>query len=277
VSAQFSPNDLGALLGQALVPATRALSIVGLVSLALILVSRWQAAQGLAWLSWPGDRVPKRVTALPGVKLRVKGSTITELFVTSVAIWNRESQPIRGANDVPTAERLKVEVGPHGRILNAEVTASTALANRVVLEVASPAAVIANFEYLDPRDGFVVRLIHTGSTAVAVSGRVIGRGPARFTLPRSRIALIYLMWVALHGKRGADVRLLRERIGLVTLAVTTSTFPFVFPGFFATGDWIAWAAFLSWVLTSAFALYGCVRDWSPTLPAALAPLVNWSD
>ena len=102
-----------------------------------------------------------------GLEVRFEGQLIPQLTNSTYAIWNSGTTTLRG-RDIVEMEPLRLELEGTGRILRAEIDASTRVVNRgsVALDDKS---VRLGFDYLDPGDGFRVTVLHSGQPNELVS------------------------------------------------------------------------------------------------------------
>lgn len=112
-----------------------------------------------------------RVLGLPGatdygehVAVTYRGEVIPQLSVATITIWNAGSATL-GGDALVERDPLQVVVRGAGRMLDAsiELDPKAACGCAIDLDVSRPDAVRLRFDYLDPGDGFVVRVLHTAN------------------------------------------------------------------------------------------------------------------
>ena len=116
------------------------------------------------------DNLPK------DVKVTYKGNEVDRLTKTTLTIWNNGSETLDG-NDVVDSDPLLISFEPNNRILSYKVIKRTKKANafELVNFDNSPNKLGLKFEYLDPKDGVVIELLHDSEKRYPVfSGTVKG-------------------------------------------------------------------------------------------------------
>lgn len=196
-----------------------ALSIgLGLLSLALALYFRRIKKLGykrydIALLGGEAAVFPEEL------QLRFCGEIVERVASTDIAIWNAGNVTLE-RNDIVRADPLRVEVS-NGKILRAGILQRSREVNQVevtVLDKGSAATV--EFEYLDARDGVILKVLHTGTRdGLKLLGTLRGipsglksygaiKGPRRKD-PRERADPPYVIWaIAAAGVLGAIMGLI---------------------------------------------------------------------
>ena len=93
------------------------------------------------------------------VSVMYKGQAIPRLTRSSLVIWNRGKNTIKGS-DIVGSDPLRIEMEGDGRILSAEVVASSRTVVGAECEVSEQQALL-KFVFLDANDGFVIEVLHT--------------------------------------------------------------------------------------------------------------------
>ncbi|MDY6857636.1 MAG: hypothetical protein SWO11_23635 [Thermodesulfobacteriota bacterium] len=114
------------------------------------------------------DRFPKLLISFGG-------ENISALTVSRIAVWNSGTESIRG-NDISQSDPLRIILPEGTKLLSSEITSKTKEANSFSLHHDVEGNVITlSFEYVDPDDGIVINLIHSGSKRdPEVRGSVVG-------------------------------------------------------------------------------------------------------
>jgi hypothetical protein len=105
---------------------------------------------------------------------------VTSLTVSKVCIWNSGTEPIN-KDDVALKDPLRITVDGH-KLLDAELVYVSNEYFGVNDEIESPDGFLAwvrvDFDYIDPRKGLVIRVVHTGtgSSDLRISGTLKGAG-----------------------------------------------------------------------------------------------------
>ena len=128
-----------------------------------------------------------------GLQIIYEEQPVSNLSVTQVALWNRGSSSIRGS-DIVASDPLAISFGNGAEILKADVVKLTRPAINVSAEPdkASRSRMLITFEFLDPEDGALLKIWHTGpdpkpklvGTIVGVpkGAEDLGRMPPRYSV-----------------------------------------------------------------------------------------------
>jgi hypothetical protein len=148
-------------------------------------------AWGVLMLSSASQTVQVRIGSR-----RVKGRRVSA--VTWLTVWNHGNKAIR-RTDISAKDPIAVVFSDGSRLLSKEDVKCTNPANSVEVAEAS-GRLLVRFDYLNPKDGAVFRLEHTGSEpfSVDLGGSLVdAEGPARMADARSRAGRIATwMWAA---------------------------------------------------------------------------------
>lgn len=93
------------------------------------------------------------------IEVSYRGKVIPRVSVATVTIWNTGNATLEGAA-IADADPLRIR-SLGGEILAATIVRWTNLANAVKLVEPEGGEVRVNFDYLDPKDGVTVRVVHT--------------------------------------------------------------------------------------------------------------------
>jgi hypothetical protein len=96
---------------------------------------------------------------------------VERIALTRVAFWNAGLETIRAA-DNPSANPIRLEPAPSGRILSSWIVSRTGKENHFDFRGDSTEVEIL-FDHVDHKEGMVLTVIHTGG-ALTVRGKVIG-------------------------------------------------------------------------------------------------------
>ena len=148
------------------------------------------------------------LSTLPGLQVLFENKPVNALTISKIVVWNSGNETIR-LSDLPEKERLSLQTVGAVEILEAFILqVSTPSCGVSVRRIARDSFGVG-FDFLDPRDGFVIQLAHTGNSShdVKLMGRIMGRGRI------SRRAA----WAAGRPRKSG---LLRARQFLVTRIIT---------------------------------------------------------
>ncbi|TGL61181.1 hypothetical protein [Leptospira sarikeiensis] len=110
------------------------------------------------------------------VKVTYRKKAVSRLTLTQVVIWNDGRAPIRGT-DISETDVLKCKFGEETIILNAEIIKTSRTATIAELEILNDNnnEVLVKFNFLDEKDGFLIKILHTGiNQSPKISGTIIG-------------------------------------------------------------------------------------------------------
>lgn len=120
------------------------------------------------------SRFPDKGTVLPSeVEIVFRGKSIPHVMKTSAAIWNCGNTTIKSDQIVDT-DPLRISFSPDTEVLDASILSTTRRVNefKVQKKVGPPNEVECTFDYLDPNDGVIVNVLHTGDENVKILGTI---------------------------------------------------------------------------------------------------------
>ncbi|MGV1990052.1 hypothetical protein ACQZ5N_25880 [Agrobacterium sp. 22-221-1] len=134
------------------------------------------------------------------LEVTYKGAPITRATLTRLYIWNDGNQTIR-RSDITRKHPLGISVPGGEFLLQSQVSQLAHQAMDVSFCDGDEASDNITFEYIEPRQGFVCEILHTGSDSdFAFSGTLIGAGePVRKELPGPKISMPLALAVATLG------------------------------------------------------------------------------
>jgi len=99
-------------------------------------------------------------------EVTVAGVRIESLQKSQIVIWNGGTNTINGT-DIVVEDYLKIVFGSSTKIFSVNVTALSRTVNKFTAEKDSLVnnEVILKFDFLDPKDGVIVEILHTNSNA----------------------------------------------------------------------------------------------------------------
>jgi hypothetical protein len=113
-------------------------------------------------------------TTIPNVQISYDGKPVRTLTVSRLSLWNSGTSVLHG-NDIASADPIQIESDNNSDLLHAEMIETTNRANQVTLgetSTASPSRKVS-FDFLNPGDGAVWNITHTGRT-IKVIGQIKG-------------------------------------------------------------------------------------------------------
>jgi hypothetical protein len=147
-----------------------------------------------------------------GLDIQYLGDKVRDLSVSKIVFWNHGALTI-DSDDLVPADRLRLETKGKGRILSTKLISTNNKASQPLLS-ASPEKdqAFLQFEYLDRGQGFVIQVIHEGTSSndLDLKGAIKGV---------TRIRKIDLNEFINKTKTGRRKQLLGQYAGLISLWV----------------------------------------------------------
>lgn len=156
------------------------------------------------------------------LSISFKGETVPRVMLSRLVVWNDGRATLDGG-DVADRDPLRIEVAD-GVVLHAEVETRTRDVNGVAVSFDDGApSLLLEFDFLDPQDGAVISVLHTGPHwyAIRVAGTIkgIGKGieyagrmetPGEPSLPGTRVVprtgfILGLLMVGIGTTEGLGV------------------------------------------------------------------------
>ena len=154
-------------------------SMIGIVGLAgALLAYLWTRQRGIIKYTQSGERLlGLTADGLPrDVTVQYCGTDIQRLTRTIIWFWNAGEKTFKGS-DIVTHDHFRLEVKNGGSVLAATVLkqARDVCMIAVPLDTESPDKILIKFDFLDPKDGAVLEVLHTSEViTVDVCGTVVG-------------------------------------------------------------------------------------------------------
>ena len=157
-------------------------TIVGTAGLVLALLLYWRSRISgiIAFQSRDVPMIGGSNAVFPAeVEVRYRGTPVPKLISSTIWIWNAGKKTVRGA-DVVAHDPLRFRFG--GEVLEVRIKKVSREAVRIKADTSGETGktVRCDFEFLDPGDGGVLEVLHTGSAeAPECAGTIIGlpKGP----------------------------------------------------------------------------------------------------
>lgn len=103
-----------------------------------------------------------------------RGSPVPRLTTTNLKLWNSGNVTIR-SDDFAAGDPLTLTAGAHGEILQVVLVRQTRPVNGAWVIQSDATTAHLGFEFIDPNDGFEIRVVHTEHVNVmGIKGTVIG-------------------------------------------------------------------------------------------------------
>ncbi|MBK7380317.1 MAG: hypothetical protein IPJ03_15240 [Ignavibacteriales bacterium] len=108
------------------------------------------------------------------IEIFYKGQKVTSVTVSKIVIWNSGNETIR-KSDIPETNKFTIDIEEDYEIYNYEILSITDSDCTLELKQETE-GIVLDFNYLEPNQGFVVKLTHSGnnSNCLSLTGKVIG-------------------------------------------------------------------------------------------------------
>ena len=111
-------------------------------------------------------------------EMTYEGTEVERLTKVTVILWNRGTDTLHG-NEIVSSDPIRLSVPEGTRILDVEIAKRTREANKCMIQQHPPGGhdVVIRYDYLDPRDGLALNLLHDGATPLPeILGTATGLG-----------------------------------------------------------------------------------------------------
>lgn len=98
---------------------------------------------------------------VPKLHLLFESKEIYDITVTTCTIWNTGTQTIN-QSDIVSGNAIKICPIEGSRILDVQILATNRETNKFEIEKVEDAVAILNFDYIDPKQGATVQIVHEG-------------------------------------------------------------------------------------------------------------------
>jgi len=112
---------------------------------------------------------------LPNLQISYRNSKVKNLILCFIAFWNNGNKTI-DKNDIPDGDPLRINIPDDVKILDKSIIISNNQANRFNINDVYNESIKIDFDYLDPNEGGIIKLIHNGSTSkdIFIKGKIKG-------------------------------------------------------------------------------------------------------
>lgn len=154
-------------------------SLIGVfgIGIAVLFYVRGRAVRRLAFQGSGVRLIGGIKAALPAdVEVLFRKTVVPRLTKTTIVLWNAGNRTLLGSDIVP-ADPLCICLAIDAKVLDVEVNRITRKVNgcQASASSTSPREILLTFDFLDPRDGMRVDVLHTSeSVLAAVAGTVRG-------------------------------------------------------------------------------------------------------
>ena len=152
---------------------------VGVIGVVIALVT-WLLSRRykrLYFLVRSFNLVDKSRSTVPSLSVQFGGRTVAALTISKIAIWNSGKEAIRDV-DIPSREKLRITPKEGVEILESSIIQVSSESCNCRLGEYSNSSQTIQFDFLDPNDGIVLHVAHTGSSSeeLKVEGQIVGKG-----------------------------------------------------------------------------------------------------
>ena len=147
------------------------------ISLAIVFYKRTKAVKRLAFASRTFRVISERHANVAGLVVNFEGRVVPALTVTRLAAWNAGTETLR-SNDFPSSDPLHFVQKNNVEIIKTKLLETSRDAIQAAL-ISNPNTRIGDtvsLAFLDPGDGFLVEVTHTGTNVddVVIGGSLMG-------------------------------------------------------------------------------------------------------
>ncbi|TGP82069.1 hypothetical protein EN870_07590 [bacterium M00.F.Ca.ET.227.01.1.1] len=150
--------------------------LVGAIGIAVAIYTIFRRTKGRLLYQQTSIRLldAGRNSVLDSVSVLYGDKKVPRVSLTHVAIWNSGRSAVR-STDVSEHGPIKFELNGDGEILDATIVASSVPENNPTFIISDDRkSFLLNFSFLNPKQGFIVRTIHTADKSdVLIGGTLI--------------------------------------------------------------------------------------------------------
>lgn len=99
---------------------------------------------------------------VPKLHLLFENKEIYDITVTTCTIWNTGTQTIN-RSDIVSGNAFKIYPSDKSRILDIQILATNRETNKFEIERVEDKIAVLNFDYIDPKQGATIQIVHEGS------------------------------------------------------------------------------------------------------------------
>jgi hypothetical protein len=165
-----------------------AVGIIGIVS-GLVLAYSFRPRSRLAAQTNTLELAGSNAVLPNEIEFLFRGNTVPNVTMSRIAIWNIGNTTIKG-DQIVNSDPLRIVTSDGSNVLEATIRNRTRQVNGIscLLRQGTSNEVECRFDYLDPSDGALIQLIHTGSDEIKVLGtlRGIPKGVLMRSVPKQK-------------------------------------------------------------------------------------------
>ena len=107
--------------------------------------------------------IQKGKSLIPELKISYQNRNIEDLTITKYAIWNSGNEVIDSRDIVESKKLMIILKDENESILNSKIIAESDETNKFRIDLLQDNIAVINFDYIDPKEGAVIQIAHTGS------------------------------------------------------------------------------------------------------------------
>jgi len=160
------------------------LGLTGIV-LAIFFYFKSRSIRRIVYLKRSFSLLGKSTTSLDNFSASYQGKELSSLRASKIMLWNCGNTTI-SKTDIANSEKLSINLPNENRILESRVLSASNKSNEVTLNLDNEnSSTIIEFEYLDPGQGLVVSILHTGyERQIDVKGIIKGGSIGVYEIPK---------------------------------------------------------------------------------------------
>ena len=202
---------------------------------------------------------------IEGLHITFKDKEVDSICISRIAIWNSGNQTIL-ASDIASEKPITISLCNDGQILDAEVSEISDETNQFSIITKTDSYLSLAFDYIDPEEGVVVTITHTGvSQDLSVGCKIKGGLPVKLVRD-DQIAI---------EKRDVN-RFVYSAIGLTLFSVVIAIMFFALIGIIPTNaakdggnDIWGWLSFIALLFTAIAGWYTSIQRVKKKTPKPL--------
>ncbi|MFT3911426.1 MAG: hypothetical protein QM737_18530 [Ferruginibacter sp.] len=180
--------------------------------------------------------ISDKIQSVGDIKISYQGKNVNNLTVTKIVIFNSGNETINN-DDQAASDKLRIIASDGVELLGTEVLFMSSSANNINFTI-NDNVVDLQFDYLDPNQGFIIKIIHSGknSSALDVKGTFKSSGEVKevkSTFFDNAILKLLLepslprLWKAPNKKTRREVVQTFPWVALITGIFLTSSYYFM--------------------------------------------------
>lgn len=107
--------------------------------------------------------IQKGKSLIPELEISYRNKNIEDLTITKYAIWNSGNEVIDSSDIVESKKLMIILKGEKESILNSEIIAESDESNNFRIDLLQDNTALINFDYIDPKEGAIIQIAHTGN------------------------------------------------------------------------------------------------------------------